>query len=584
MSDMGFLCYSSSHILVVVYFIACFIPLMFTGALFSEKVVDAGYCSKKLASLACFAIISVFGYIAAWCFLAHMILGNIFVTGFFIYSIYMLYQKEQRDRVKLFIKDADIFIPLVLTFLIGLYYIAISYGDVYPNVIGDKYDKNNVEIVNTDGAPDYLIQFKWMKYMIRGNSPWHKVLDPEIGKTTVADRPPLMAGITSLYYSPSLLLKPLFSKSCRSNLDLYYFMAVTTLLSLMWIAAAWGLLRTIGFSHQKTILSIFCLAHVYFLFFSSVFTWPKSFAGSFVIGVFTLLIAKPIYEDTKIDEKSVVTASVFAGLAAFAHFSVVIPCFAIACLLLLPRLFPGMRNVLIGSGIFLLIAMPYLLLTSIQEGSNKLTRYTMTTPDLKTLPDEYQDLSTIQAVKQAYSQVSKQEVLDNKIYNVKTIFSGPLIQTDFSIKPEGLITNPIIQSILGSVNILNLCWFLFIPGLSLLGICFCRRTEHITIYGLIVAFSSLFILAMINFKQPVMNINNIAPTFLIILALSIRAFSLPKWFYTTITILNIAYFYKYLWYRHVTGDIDFNYIMLPIYVLALVGIVMIYKKDTVSGQ
>lgn len=583
MTTPSFLCSFPSYILIALYFIAVFTPFIFIGLFYTQKIIKAGYGTPKQASLMCFAVISIAGYIAAWCFLTHMIIGNIFVTSFFIYSIYLIAQKQNRMDVKDFIKDFDIFIPLVMILLIGLYYIAISYGDVYTNIIGDKYNQQGVEITDKPGSMDYLIQFKWMKYMVRGKTPWSQVLDPTIGKTTVADRPPLMAGIASLYYSPSLILKPLFTRDCGSNIDIYYFMAITTLLSLMWIPAVWALLRTISFSQKKSMILILCLAHVYFMFFSSVFTWPKSFAGSFIIGVFTLLIAEPIYNNKPASYNSVVLASIFAGLAAFAHFSIVIPCFVIALILFKPSFFPGIRNVLIGSSIFLLLAIPYLALTNFMEGSNKLTRYTMSTPDLKTIPEEYENLSTSQAVTLAYSKISIQEIIANKIYNIQTIFTQPFIPFSFHLENNSDST-PLIRYIFGSINILNFCWLLFIPGLYLLRINFDNRIKLITNYSLLIAFSSLFILAMINFRQPVMNINNIAPTLLIMLALSIRAFSLPKWFYLSITGLNIAYFYDYLWHAHLNDNISLNTIMLPVYLLAVFGTIYLLNSINKSTK
>lgn len=202
--------YPNGYIFVTIFFLLAYFTLIPIGLYFTKQLVARNYINIKLSSFFCFVVIAVMGYISVWLMLIHKILGYIYLLIVFYLFIKEFKNTNTRTSIILFSKQPDLFIPLILLLFVGLYFITLTYGLVYPSIseLGLDYKAILLKLVNIDaGSPDYLLQKSWHDKLINGKNVWNSVLDPLIAESTLADRPPLLGGISTLTYIYSLPLK-----------------------------------------------------------------------------------------------------------------------------------------------------------------------------------------------------------------------------------------------------------------------------------------------------------------------------------------------------------------------------------------
>ncbi len=122
-----------------------------------------------------------------------------------------------------------------------------------------------------------------------------------------SDRPPLQAGWQLLTWPETAWLKlnPITASGTAA-----------IWLQLIWIAAAYGLFRTLGIGVRRTAAWIAVLSLSGFFLQHSVFTWPKLSAGAFACGAFGLWVL-PLPEHRRRGE--ILTGAALAALAWLSH-------------------------------------------------------------------------------------------------------------------------------------------------------------------------------------------------------------------------------------------------------------------------
>jgi hypothetical protein len=215
-----------------------------------------------------------------------------------------------------------------------------------------------------------------------------------------SDRPPLQSGWQLLTWPVSKLL----------NLDRRTASGTSAVwLQLLWIAAAYGLLRTFAVSRARAAGWIAAFALCGFFLQNTTFTWPKLSAGAFACGAFGLLFLQAPDSNPRSNGR---WAALFAGLAWLSHGGV-----AFSFLPLLPvlawRAVRGeWRPWLPGAAIFMALVLPWLAFQKLYDPpANRLLKWHLAGHT------EKDTRGTWDAMRESYAKLGWREAWSNKISN-----------------------------------------------------------------------------------------------------------------------------------------------------------------------
>lgn len=568
------LCMPSSYAALAVLFLLCLGSLLGIGAACAAWLGSKGWLrAAHLVPLVAVGGAALVGYAFFWAYLFSPVVGRLLSIGLGLGMFIALADQSSRTSLCTTIRQRDVWVPFSLMGALGLLYIAITYAGVLdrPSCAGADVLFVTDRLLGT-GSPDYLIQKMWVDGLFRGYAPWNNVLDPDLSRTTVADRPPLLAGMTLSFYS-----------FIPAPLQFFYFMAMTSAASMGWIAAVWSLARSAGLSASRTTALVVCMSLTYYFWFSSIFTWPKALSGALYVGAFILLILEPYLDRRRVDSRSFALGSAFAALSMVAHFSAGLLLLVTAAFMLAPRLFPGIRNVAIGAVLFSVVAGSYLWVKARHETNlSNQTKYTFSVPDTDPVePLEYKGLSTTEAIKRAYSKISWQEIVSYKAYNIGSIFRlGCFLACDGKSLKESLWGSELIP-VLGSMKLFNLGWLLFLPmGALFHRICRTddvRRAQLTSRICLALAFAGLLIYALASFRQGVSNILSTGFTLLLFSAVGVLLFSMRWRLIAAFAFATTAYFVTLVILMVRDDRLLLNPAMLPIMFFAIVAMALIFR-------
>jgi hypothetical protein len=520
----------------------------------------------SLLALLVVACASAVGYGFFWIYFINPLWGRLTTVALVTFLFSCLIEAPSRMKVLRLFWLPDLWIPFALMLSAGLFLTAIAYLGVDSKTVCPNEDLlfvlRRLIPPGTGAGPDYLIQKHWVDGLSGGFPPWNMVLDPDGARTTVADRAPLLAGIVLMFNS-------LIPGSYR----FVYFMAITSAASLAWIPAIWSLARSAGLNLTRTTALIATLTLLFYFLFSTVFSWPKALSGSLYVGAFILLFLERNSESTTTSLRSIILGAGFAGLAYVTHNSTGLLLLVTAALLLLPKRRLSLAHTIIAAGVFLAIAAPYTILKSTHEiAPSQLAKFTLTNNLIKTVPrSEFDAMSTLDAVNKYYSTLTLQEIIHFKVDNIAEIFIMPcLLQcADMSIKESQAME---LMPIMASLKFFNFGWLITIPlllmGSEILGLpSNWNRLQIVSRDCLSIALSGLLVYALIAFHH-VTNIVSSGFILLLITALGIMIFSLPKKMIALFVVLVAA---NFIWYTVMIFREDHLALLYPMLALAFLA-------------
>lgn len=525
----GFLCSPSAYLLVAAFMLVALAAYAALGLQGAIVMRDRGWVARELCVLAMFGVAALIAYLLFWLYLWKPAVGRMASVGALLLASVSLLDTAGWRRIRMAWADADIRYPVLLTIFIGLFYLGVTYGGIFPRQACAATEETFVldRLLGT-GSPDYLIQKIWADGLYRGSPPWDYMLDPDLSRTTVADRPPLLGAM-------ALLLYPLMPESIR----FLGFMAATTAASLSWVGALWALLRVAGLNPARSALAALAVSQTYYFWFSSIFTWPKALSGALVVGCVLVLLRPAIRGQPNRSGETIVAAAA-GGLGMIGHLSAALLLLVMGMFLLHPRLFPGWRTSAVAAAVFAAIAGSYLYAKStFESNTSNQTKYTLSVPDTSPVePKEYKGISTAEAVRRAYAKISFAQAIENKIYNLRGVFRmGCFLDCGDGTIKEALWGSELLP-ILGSMKLFNAGWLLFVlPFALLLPLpdsvrAILRRVEPdaelrkaTTLYVTLAA-AGLFIYGLVSFRQGVSNILSAGFMLLLFGAVAARLFAL----------------------------------------------------------
>jgi len=239
-----------------------------------------------------------------------------------------------------------------------------------------------------------------------GGTPWK-----------VSDRPPLLSGAF-------LLARPVWELVLgidQNSRLLFYFYQITGLIGMtFWVVPAYLLLRSMDLRRTELLILIGLLASNGFVFFNSIYIWPKMVTAALTLISYSLLIVRPWQPTSPIAWRVVVWAAVSAGLAMVSHGSIFFGLVPLGFLLLfLPRYRQPIGTLIVGALVFAAIVFPWIVWQRVVDPpGNALVKYALAGTFGWELPNK----GVLTVVRDAYSTLAFSTWLSMRWDAIKTLF------------------------------------------------------------------------------------------------------------------------------------------------------------------
>ena len=461
-----------------------------------------------------FACGGVLGYIAFWLYFANKSAGRTFSyivagTSFLLLAKLLLTDARSRNLAR------QLSPPFAYLAVVGACYLSILFAVADPFPVGQ--DLMDWRFFASVRPGDNIIPWLFAsKIYLR-----QPLIPFCCGDWLSSDRPPLQAGIFLLFW-------PL-KAFARAGL---YYQLLSTGLQCSWVCAVWVFLRTLGASHRRIVQTLGLLIPSVFLFYNSVYTWPKLLAASFILFAASVCLTA-IIEARALNVAEILLSSSCVGLATMAHpgslFS--LPLFG---LFVASKRRLSWRGLLLAALIIACFAIPWKLYQKyVDPPGNRLMKLHLA----GVIPADSR--STWQAVRDSYGKLTIKQVLTFKWENVVYMLgpesmSGVGLQgfhfdRGIRVNPGALETARVAQRdyIWNAIGFLNTGW------LAAIFVLLSRRPAAIPYarWVLLAGVANLLLWCLIIFGPagtPVAH-SSYADILLVMLGLSGFLLALPRW-------------------------------------------------------
>ncbi len=240
------------------------------------------------------------GYLSFWAFFAAKPLGKVFSFASVLTAATSLVLDWKR-RPYLLSAARSLSTPLLYVMGVGSLYLCLLY--LFSNPLQAGVDLSSERFFSTVRPDDNLIPLIFAEKIYT-----HLPLRPFCcGDWLSSDRPPLQAGL-SLFQHPLRL-----AGSVALNYQL-----LGTVLQCLWICGVWTLLLSLGASQTRVRQVLGLLVFSGFMFFNSVYTWPKLLAATFILFAVSIL-SEIVRENRPITNLAAILAALSLSLAWLSH-------------------------------------------------------------------------------------------------------------------------------------------------------------------------------------------------------------------------------------------------------------------------
>ena len=413
---------SSGSVLVPAGYVVLFAVLIAPGYAVAQIVVRrCGFDPAATLAIA-YTLTALAGYAAFWCYLASPALGRA-VTAAWVLAAVAAPVAVLRTGIR---RDAAM--QLLLTFAVGLFYLAV----LYLPATGIGAEQRFFVLRPSDNVLPQL----FAERIYTGQDP--RV--PLAGWQS-SDRPPLQTGI-------QLLVRPLFHVA-PAHLRAEYEI-VGLIAQLLWLPAAWLLCVRAGMSSRRFVLALAIFSG--FFLYNTVYTWPKLLAAGFCVAA--LVFALPAQRENR--AASLTLAGICAALALLAHGSsafFVLP--AVALVIAFRR--PPARTLVaaLAAGVLLLIPWSAYQRFYDPPGDRLLKMHLAGTKGVDPRP-------AAAVIAEAYARTPLDDIVRNKLANVTTaVGAAPLLGSAGTSEPATQVNLWRLrerESVTAALGVVNLGW------------------------------------------------------------------------------------------------------------------------------
>jgi hypothetical protein len=340
------------------------------------------------------------GYVAFWFYLESRVLGRAFSFGVVAASIISVAVMLAREP-KLRALAHGLVVPVAYVLAVAACYTCLLFLFRDPFTTGAEFANTRFFSQVRPGDNQVPLIFAERVYAQAPLEPFC------CGDWRSSDRPPLEAGIF-------LLQRPL---KAFGNVRLNYQLLGAGL-QCLWICGVWVLLQTLRAPPRRTKQVLGFLVFSGFLFYNSVYVWPKLLAATFVLFVFSILLEVSISRRPITWFETALAAMSFA-LAMLAHPGSIFSAPAIVLLLISIRHFSSARKLVAGAGLIMVFVAPWLGYQKFYDppGNRLLKMHLAGVGQIDSRP-------TWQAVEDSYGSLNLKTILTYKWANIETLI-GP---------------------------------------------------------------------------------------------------------------------------------------------------------------
>ena len=249
--------------------------------------------------LAAGAVVALCGYLAFWAYFANALIGVIFSwTVIATATLMIVRQRRERHSDPASAPTRDVTTVLTLMAAIGAFYLGLLHlfptsHDFY-TLAANRYR----EALPSDNMLPHTTAERLFT-----SEPLKNPLDEWLS----SDRPPLQSGWQLLTWPAGKLLG--IDRRTASGTSAMWF-------QLLWVAAAYGLLRSFAVERTRAAGWIAAMTLAGFFVQNTTYTWPKLSAGALACGMFGLLFLLPSGTSKR---TAAIWAALFAALAWLSH-------------------------------------------------------------------------------------------------------------------------------------------------------------------------------------------------------------------------------------------------------------------------
>lgn len=416
--------------------------LLIAGTWLAFLLQQALHLPLALGSSLIFLVNSGIGYGAFWLYCLNPLVG--LGSSLVWMGVSGVLTWTWRRQLWQWLRSWDIWFPVGLVAVVGLFYLAILYIS-NPGTAITALAQNRFLL---GMPPDNILPKLFAGSLYQGNPP-----SPLFSHWLSSDRPPLQTGIV-------LLHRPLLF---WTNFDRSY-QSLSTILQCAWIPALWALMRASHFSSRQLAVVLTCCIGSGFFLFNSLFVWPKLLAGSFLLVALALLVSiREAQRRPTIAETATMAGA--AGLALLSHGSAIFTLLVMPLLLVSRWSWPKARSIVVGCLVFLLLLAPWVAYQKLYDPpGDRLPKWHLAgvgieAPDPRPLG---------QALKDAYSHLSFHQWLDYRWQNLSTLVDRVNQQSYITLPPRP--TYPGLMALATAEQQRAKEFFHLLPGLGILNL------------------------------------------------------------------------------------------------------------------
>jgi hypothetical protein len=368
-----------------VWFLA---PGLLAAALLRRREAIPSFLVVPVAAV----IACLVGYGAFWTFLAWRPAGQVYSFVSLAAGAACVLPLLLRPALRRLFLTPEVLVPLVLMYLVSLFYVAATFGCSVTVPVTDSNQFCHINGVTGDNVLP----------LIFADNVHHGDPRALTWGWQGSARPPLQSG--------AVLLQTPLTQAAGWHITSYQTLA--TLLQVVWVPALWALSRILRLSTPRRAALVTLCVFSGFFFFNSVFVWPKLLAAGLVLTAFALWFRVPPSPWTY------VLAGCAAGTAMMAHPGVAFTLGPMAVALLLPRFRPAARLLAVTAAAAILVVAPWTAYQRLYDppGDQLLRQH---------LGGVVDDRPLVRTVREQYAAIPVTTVAHNKLVNVTTLAGYP---------------------------------------------------------------------------------------------------------------------------------------------------------------
>ena len=404
--------------------------LLLPGLAVTATVADKQTLRPIYAVITALTVSASFGYAAFWIYLESKLVGRIFSFAVIAISAGALARALKNRQIRILMKN--IAGPCGYALTVGVCYLCLFF--LFSEPFSSRVDLANERFFKDVRPGDNLIPFIFAE-RIYDRQPLRPFC---CGDWLSSDRPPLQVGIF-------LLQRPI---RIFGNTGLQYQLLATAL-QCLWLCGVWTLLEALRAPPHRMRQVLGFLVFSGFLFYNSVYTWPKLLSATFMLFAFSIVILVAT-EDRRITAFEIALASASISLAILAHPGSVFSLPALLLILIRKRRRLTLPKCVLAGFIIAVFLLPWIAYQKLYDppGNRLLKMHLAGVGGIDSR-------SVAQAIWDAYRTRSLAVVLKYKWTNLSTLL-GPEPAAGFGIAGNARFAQR--EYIWNSIGVLNIGW------------------------------------------------------------------------------------------------------------------------------